>query len=77
LPQTRSSVAELNVDGGNVRVQTPEGEPSIWKGYKAIVLHEQQVIGASFQENQVIVDWVNNQELAPIVTCLGDGHDGI
>jgi hypothetical protein len=30
-----------------------------------------------FQENQVIIDWVNNQELALIVTCLGDGHDGI
>jgi hypothetical protein len=40
LPQTGSSVAELSVDGGNVRVRTPEGEPSIWKGYKAIVLHE-------------------------------------
>jgi hypothetical protein len=77
LPQTGSSVAELSVDGGNVRVRTPEGEPSSWKGYKAIVLHEQQAIGASFQENEVIIDWVNSQELAPIVTCLGDGHDGI
>jgi hypothetical protein len=77
LPQTGSSVHELSVDGGNVRVRTPEGEPSSWKGYKAIVLHEQQAIGASFQENKVIIDWVNSQELAPIVTCLGDGHDGI
>ena len=22
-------------------------------------------------------DWVNDQPLAPVVTCLGDGHDGI
>ena len=40
LPQTESVVAELSVDGGNIRVQTPEGEPSSWKGYKATVLHE-------------------------------------
>jgi hypothetical protein len=77
LPQTGSIVAELSVDGGNIRVRTPEGEPSSWKGYKAIVLHEQQAIGASFQKNEVIIDWVNSQELAPVVTCLGDGHDGV
>lgn len=34
-------------------------------------------IASSFQENEVIVDWVNSQELAPVVTCLGDGHDGV
>jgi hypothetical protein len=77
LPQTGLSVAELSVDGGNIRVRTPEGEPSSWKGYKAIVLHEQQAIGAAFQENEVIINWVNGQELASIVTCLGDGHDGV
>ena len=33
LPQTESFVAELSVDGGNIRVRTPEGEPSSWKGY--------------------------------------------
>jgi hypothetical protein len=77
LPQTGLSVAELSVDGGNIRVRTPEGEPSSWKGYKAMVLHEQQAIGAAFQENEVIINWVNSQELASIVTCLGDGHDGV
>lgn len=77
LPQTGSSVSELSVDGGNIRVRTPEGELSSWKGYKAIVLHDQQSIGASFQENEVIINWVNSQKLAPIVTCLGDGHDGV
>jgi hypothetical protein len=76
-PQADSSVSELSVDGGNIRVRTPEGEPSSWKGYKATILHEQQAIAASFQENKLIIDWVNNQQLAPIVTCLGDGHDGV
>jgi hypothetical protein len=69
LPQAGSSVAKLSVDGGNIRVRTPEGEPSTWKGYKAIVLHEQEAIAASFQENQVIINWVNSQKLAPVVTC--------
>ena len=32
---------------------------------------------AFFQDNAAVVDWVNNQPLAEIVTCLGDGHDGI
>lgn len=77
LPQTGAIVSELSVDGGNVRVRTPKGEPSSWKGYKAIVLHEQEAIAASFQENDVIINWVNSQKLSPIVTCLGDGHDGV
>jgi hypothetical protein len=77
LPQAESIVSELSVDGGNIRVRTPEGEPSSWKGYKATVLHEQGAIAASFQENEVIISWVNSQELAPVVTCLGDGHDGV
>jgi hypothetical protein len=77
LPQPESIVAELSVDGGNIRVRTPKGERSSWKGYKATVLHEHQAIAASFQENEVIINWVNSQELAPIVTCLGDGHDGV
>jgi hypothetical protein len=29
------------------------------------------------QQNQVLVDWVNQQPLAGVVTCLGDGHDGV
>jgi hypothetical protein len=40
-------------------------------------VHQQQKIASSFQENEVIVNWVNSQELAPVVTCLGDGHDGV
>jgi hypothetical protein len=72
-----SIVSELSVDGGNIRVRTPQGEPCSWKGYKSTALHAQQAIASSFQENQLLIDWVNHQELAPIVTCLGDGHEGI
>jgi hypothetical protein len=31
----------------------------------------------SFQENSLVIDWVKSQALAPILTCIGDGHDGI
>ena len=34
-------------------------------------------MAASFQENNLVIDWVNNQALAEILTCIGDGHDGI
>ena len=77
LPQTDSIVEELSADGGNIRIRTPQGEPSAWRGYKAICLHEHQAIAASFQDNKLLIDWVNERELAPIITCLGDGHDGV
>ncbi len=77
LPSAESPVSEVSVDGGNVRVRTPKGEPCSWKGYKAAVLHDRQAIASSFQENGSIINWVNNQNLAPIITCLGDGHDGV
>ena len=67
-----SIVSELSVDGGNVRVRTTKGGPCSWKGYKATVIHDRQAIVASFQENDVIINWVNSQELAPIFTYLGD-----
>lgn len=56
---------------------TPIGKPCDWKGYKATCLHEKQAIAASFQENSLVIDWVLTQSLAPILTCIGDGHDGI
>ncbi len=39
-------------------------------------LHEQGT-QAFFQDNPVLVDWVNHQPLAEIVTCVGDGDDGV
>jgi hypothetical protein len=76
-PQVEKIVSELRIDGGNIRVRTPLGEASSWKGYKAAVLHEHQAIAATFQENENLIEWINSQPTAPIVTCLGDGHDGV
>jgi len=56
---------------------TSKGQPCDWKGYKAVRLHNMQALAASFQENNLVIDWVNDQPLAPILTCIGDGHDGI
>ncbi len=39
-------------------------------------LHEQGT-QAFFQDNRALVDWVNHQLLAEIVTCIGDGHDRV
>jgi hypothetical protein len=76
-PKVESKVSELSVDGGNIRTRTPKGEACSWRGYKAAVLHEHQAIAATFQSNENLIDWINSQDLEPIVTCLGDGHDGI
>ena len=69
-------VEEASLDGGKVRLRTAKGLNSEWKDYKAITLHGQGVI-AYFQDNQGLVNWVQQQSLAEIVSCLGDGHDGI
>ena len=75
-PKTKKRVKALSVDGGNIRVRTPKGEASVWKNYKAIQIHDDLGL-ASFQDNQKIEQWINQQPLGRTVTCLGDGHDGI
>lgn len=76
LPQAAKTVEEMSVDGGKVRLRTPKGEPSEWRDYKAVNLHE-QCVSAFFQDNSSLVNWVNTQPLSTPLTCLGDGHDGI
>lgn len=61
LPTPEHTVEELSVDGGNIRVRTPEGEISACVGYKAISLHHNGTVVTSFQDNQVVIDWVNEQ----------------
>jgi len=76
LPQVEQVVDELSVDGGKVRLRTPKGQPSEWRDYKGVNLH-QCCVGAFFQANANLVNWVNAQPLSQPLTCLGDGHDGI
>lgn len=79
-PATRAALPPsglANPKGGNIRIRTPRGQACEWKGYKAVRLHNQLAIAASFQNNDIVIDWVNQQPLAPILTCIGDGHDGV
>ena len=76
LPQVATVVEEMSVDGGKVRLRTPKGAPSEWRDYKAVNLHEHSV-GAFFQANTSLVNWVKAQPWAEPLICLGDGHDGI
>lgn len=76
LPQVEQMVHEMSIDGGKVRLRTPQGQPSEWRDYKGVNLH-QCCVGAFFQDNAHLVDWVNAQPLSHPLTCLGDGHDGI
>jgi hypothetical protein len=66
----------LSVDGGSVRLRTPKGQPSEWKNYKAIKVHQRAGM-AFFQDHQSLLQWINQQPLSRNVTCLGDGHDGV
>jgi hypothetical protein len=78
LPTSQSSrpVTGLSVDGGKVRLRTPEVGPCEWRDYKAVSLHD-SVCNAYFQDNCALVDWVKQQRLSNMVTCIGDGHDGV
>lgn len=76
LPTVETTVEEMSLDGGKVRIRTPQGEICRWQDYKAVNLHG-QCCEAFLQDNEQLVEWVNRQPLSPPVTCLGDGHDGI
>lgn len=75
IAPVENPIRELCVDGGKVRIRTPLGELSSWRDYKAI---ETNIgIVANFRNNAALIEWVNHQPFAPIVSCLGDGHDGV
>ena len=66
-PIATADIAELSVDGGKARLITPKGEKSEWKDYKAIV-SEAGIVG-SFDKNEIIINWANQQPLEKPVNC--------
>jgi len=56
--RVKQEVEELSVDGGKVRLRTPNGQGCEWKDYKAVNLHG-QAVAAYFQDNQALLTWVN------------------
>ncbi len=69
-------VEEMSLDGGKVRLRTEKGKASEWRDYKAVTI-QSEVVSAYFQDNEALVERIQQQPLAEIFTCLGDGHDGI
>jgi len=67
MPEVKQFVEELSV-GGKIRIRTPQGEPCTWQEYK--VRHDLEAIGAYFQDNDALIEWVNHQPLASPITCL-------
>jgi len=74
--QARVQVEALSIDGGKVRLRTPRGNACEWKDYKAVSLHE-NICAAFFQENEQLIKWTNSKIRTGVITCLGDGHEGI
>lgn len=75
-PHAKIEVRETSIDGGKVRLRGDLGEGSHWQDYKAVRLHE-SYYGAFYQDNEALINYINHQPLALLLTCLGDGHDGI
>jgi hypothetical protein len=53
-----------------VRLRTEKkGDPCIWKDYKAICIN-QEIKVARLGENEALIDYVNQQQLAdPLISC--------
>jgi hypothetical protein len=64
----------MSVDGGKVCLRTAEGGQ--WRDYKLVSLHG-SVCEAFFQDPDALQHWYGQQPRAMMLTCLGDGHDGI
>ena len=69
-------VTGLSVDGGKVRLRTPQRGPCEWRDYKAAALHD-SVCNAYFRDNEALVAWLEKNPFTSMFTSVGDGHDGI
>lgn len=76
LPPAESEQASegMSVDGGKVWLRTEDG--SQWRDYKLVNLHG-SVCEGFFQDFEGLQAWYAHQPPPMMVTCLGDGHDGV
>lgn len=72
----KSAACEVSVDGGKVRVRKEIATGSHWLEYKAVRL-QGIYYNAAFTDNQILIDWVNSQNLVNPLVCLADGHAGV
>lgn len=75
-PTVTGRITALSLDGGKVRLRTERKGACEWRDYKAVSLHESKC-AAFFQDHQSLIAWSNQQPLSAVVTCVGDGHDGV
>jgi hypothetical protein len=75
-PTVKHRSGTLSLDGGKVRLRTEHQGACEWRDYKAVSLHESKC-AAFFQDNESLINWSNQQPLSAVVTCIGDGHDGV
>jgi hypothetical protein len=78
LPLAQASVVceGVSVDGGKICLRGESQSGGQWRDYKLVSLHD-NICEAFFQAPVALIDWSAAQPLAPILTCLGDGHEGI
>ncbi len=63
LPTAKQKVTEMSLDGGKVRLRhQQQGQPSYWLEYKSARIAG-IYYGAAFQDNPLLLDWVNSQPL--------------
>ena len=72
-----TEVSQLSLDGGNIRLLTPKGEPSQWRQYKALRVNGDGLGVAYYQANDQLCHWTAALPFAAMLYCLGDGHPGI
>ena len=75
--EVTTEVKQVSLDGGNIRLLTPKGEPSQWRQDKALRVNGDGLGVAYYQANHSLCQWTATLPLAAIVYCLGDGHPGI
>lgn len=76
-PPIEKDITHLSLDGGNIRLITPKGQPCQWRGYKALGINGDGVGLAYYQDNDSLCRSVNRLRFAAMSYCLGDGHAGI
>lgn len=74
--QAQTTVEGVSVDGGKICLRGEEESGGQWRDYKLVSLHD-NVCEAFFQDPKALVDWSVSQPFSAILTCLGDGHDGV